>query len=140
MKSQTKTLMQFLIYLVFIFGFCYWYTEVALKFYQSKSWFDLWPILHYMLFSTVFNVVFFFVVKLRIKFTIDHFSYLTTRTIALGLIFYIVWGLIIPFSFNLYYVFTVGMGAMTLFVLFKEKLIFRKTNRNVNSKQDKCAI
>src|SRR5436305_1805564 len=105
MKPQAKTIILFLIYLVFIFSFCYWYKEL-IKLRESKNWIDLGTILRYMFFSAIFNVLFFFVTKIAIKFSIDHFSYLTTRAIALGLIFYIICALVIPASFDEYYVFT----------------------------------
>src|SRR6478672_10556709 len=102
MKPQTKTILLYLIYLAFIFGFCYWYKVEVAKPAESKGWMNLGPILRYILFSAIFNTVFFFALKLTIKFTIDQFSYLTTRTIALGWIFFILSGWIIPFKFDEY--------------------------------------
>jgi hypothetical protein len=132
MKPQTKTILLFLIYLAFIFCFCYWYKEGIVRPDQSKIWIDLGPIIRFIVCSAVLNAVFFFAIKLTLKFSIDQFSYLTTRTIALGLIFYILSGLIIPFSFDEYYVFTAGMGLMTLFVLVKAKLVFTRANKSMD--------
>lgn len=87
--------------------------------------------MRYMLFSALFTVLFFGMLKVAVKFSIDLFSHLTSRTITLGLIFYMIWSLTITASFDEYYLYTIIVGAMTMFVLIKEKLVLANTSSAV---------
>lgn len=75
------------------------------------------PVFIFIGYSAGLNLLFFVLLKLMLRFSGTHLSYLASRSLALGMILFIVLDAVFSIPLNEFCLIAIGIGCMTIFVV-----------------------